>query len=119
MADDPITRFLDTSQAGDIEAAVDCFTDDGRWIMPEEKKPDSVYHKGEIGELITNMNKYHDELLAQGLDGHFETPVFFGEDEALLRWSIRSADGTVVDRGVDLFVLRDGRIALKDVFRKA
>ncbi|HEV7268583.1 MAG TPA: nuclear transport factor 2 family protein [Falsiroseomonas sp.] len=41
-------------------------------------------------------------------------------DRGFSEWTLRgsNADGRVELRGVDLFVLRDGRIARKDTFRK-
>jgi ketosteroid isomerase-like protein len=114
-----ITRFFDSSGAGDIDVAVDCFADDAQWIAPEGSGPGTVYTKGEIGDLITTMNKQRTEMIAAGVDGYFDPPVMFGENEALVRWTVRTTAGKVVGRGVDLFVLRDNRIVLKDVFRKA
>ena len=119
MSDEVIKRFFETGSAGDIEAAVDCFADDAQWIAPEGSEPGTVYTKGEIGALITGMNETRVQMIASGVDGHFEPPVMFGENEALVRWSVKTTDGKIVGRGVDLFVLRDDKIVLKDVYRKA
>jgi hypothetical protein len=119
MSAEVITRFFESGSAGDIETAVDCFADDAQWIAPEGSEPGTVYTKSEIGGLINEMNEMREKMIASGMDGHFDPPVMFGENEALVRWSVRTTDGKVIGRGVDLFVLRDGKIVLKDVFRKA
>ncbi|MGN5377317.1 hypothetical protein BIV25_31885 [Streptomyces sp. MUSC 14] len=119
MTEDAIARFLRTSQAGDIEAAVDCFADDGVWITPDGSEPGTTYRKNEIGDLIVKLNGLHEQLLAQDIDGRFEDPVPFGDGEYLVRWTLQSGDGKVHARGIDLFVLRDDRIVVKDVYRKA
>ncbi len=42
-----------------------------------------------------------------------------GGEQAIVEWSVRKGTGEIVDRGIDLFTLKDGKIAVKDVFRKA
>lgn len=40
-------------------------------------------------------------------------------DRQIIEFTLRDATGRVLDRGVDLFTLKDGLILVKDVFRKA
>jgi ketosteroid isomerase-like protein len=113
-----IERFFKSSGDGDIETAVGCFADDGKWITPDGDGIGTVYTKDQFGELITSMNAMREKMIASGVDGKFEPPVMFGENEGLVRWTVESTDGKVVNRGVDIIVLRDGKIVLKDVYRK-
>jgi ketosteroid isomerase-like protein len=118
MSAEVIDRFFKTSGAGDIETAVACFADDGKWITPDGDGVGVVHTKDQIGDLIVSMNAMRERMIATGVDGRFEPAVMFGENEGLVRWTVETTDGKVVNRGVDLFVLRDGKIVLKDVFRK-
>ncbi|MGH3782450.1 MAG: cytochrome P450 [Pseudonocardiaceae bacterium] len=118
VSDDVISRFFTTSRARDVEAAADCFAEDGVWISADGSEPGTLYRKNEIGELMVEMNKYRDQLLSQGMDGYFDPPIMFGNDEAVVRWTVKTSDGKIVQRGVDLFVVRDDKIVLKDVYRK-
>ncbi|MFD7656735.1 nuclear transport factor 2 family protein [Actinosynnema sp. NPDC059797] len=118
MSAEVLDRFFTSSGAGDIETAVDCFADDGRWITPDGDGLGTVHTKDQIGDLITNLNAMREKMIASGVDGRFEPPIMVGEDLALVRWTVETTDGKVVNRGVDLFVLRDGKIVLKDVYRK-
>lgn len=115
MSVEVVAKFFATASAGDIEEAVDCFADDAQWITPDG----TVYTKGEIGGVITEMNAMREKMIATGTDAYFDPPVGFGENEALVRWSVRSAEGKVLDRGVDILSTRDGKIVTKDVLRKA
>lgn len=111
-----VARFFRTAGAGLIEEAVDCFTDDTRWITPDG----TVYSKGEIGDVIINMNKMREELIATtGADAHFGDPIPYGDNQSVVLWSVNATDGTVLDRGCDLILVKDGKILVKDVYRKA
>lgn len=118
MSAEVIERFFKTSGAGDIKTAVECFADDGKWITPEGDGVGTVYTKDQIGDLMTEMNAMRDKMIKSGVDGKFEPPVMLDENMGLVRWTVETVDGKVVNRGVDLFVLSDGKIVLKDVYRK-
>lgn len=118
MSAEVIDRFFKSSGAGDIETAVGCFADDGQWVTPDGDGPGTVHTKDQIGDLINSLNAMRETMIASGVDGKFESPIMFGENEGLVRWTVETGDGKVVARGVDLFVLRDGKIVLKDVYRK-
>ncbi|WP_432038338.1 nuclear transport factor 2 family protein [Streptomyces cucumeris] len=119
MSAEVIDRFFRSSGAGDIETAVECFADDGEWITPDGDGLGTVHTKDQIGDLITSMNAMREKMVASGVDGKFESPIMFGENMGLVRWTVETNDGKVVNRGVDLFILSDGKIVLKDVYRKA
>lgn len=115
-----IHEFFALGAKGDIEGAAACFAPDGVWITPQGSGPGTVYAKDQIPALMAELEKYAEQIRADGLDGVFEEPVFLvNGEQAVVEWSIRRADGEVVDRGIDLFTLRDGKIAVKDVFHKA
>lgn len=118
MSVEVIDRFLKTSGAGDVETAVECFADDGQWVTPDGDGLGTVHTKDQIGDLMRNLNAMRDKMLAAGVDARFEPPIAVGEDMGLVRWTVETNDGKVMNRGVDLFVLRDGKIVLKDVYRK-
>ena len=119
MSAEVIDRFFKSSGAGDIETAVACFADDGQWITPDgEGGVGTVHTKDQIGDLMAGMNAMREKMLASGVDAKFEPPIMFDENLGLVRWTVENNDGKVMNRGVDLFVLSDGKIVLKDVYRK-
>lgn len=118
MSAEMIERFFTSSGDGDIETAVACFADDGKWITPDGDGVGKVHTKDQIGELIISMNAMREKMIASGVDGKFESPIMFGENLGLVRWTVETEDGKVVNRGVDVLVLSDGKIILKDVYRK-
>lgn len=118
MSAEVIDRFMKTSGAGDIETAVGCFADDGQWITPDGDGLGTAYAKDQIGDLITSLNAMREKMIATGVDATFESPVMVDENLGLVRWAVQTNDGKVVNRGVDLFVLSEGKIKLKDVYRK-
>lgn len=116
MSIEVVSRFFRTAAAGEIDEAVDCFSDDTQWITPDN----TVYTKGEIGDVIRNMNKMRVEMIAStGNDAQFDPPIPVGDDTALVHWNIHTADGVILDRGIDVLLVKDGKIVHKDVFRKA
>ena len=120
MGKSVVHDFFALGAKEDIDGAWGCFADDGVWIAAEGTGPGTTYTKPEIRDLLVKMNDLGKEVRAQGMEGRFEEPVFLVNDtQAVVEWSLRKADGTVVDRGIDLFTLRDGKITCKDVFRKA
>jgi ketosteroid isomerase-like protein len=110
-----VAKFFASASAGDIEVAVNCFADDAQWITPDG----TVYTKDQIGGLITEMNAMREKMIASGTDAYFEPPVGFGENEVLVKWEVRSTDGKVQDRGIDILSTRAEKIVIKDVLRKA
>jgi ketosteroid isomerase-like protein len=120
MADSAVHEFFALGAKGDIEGAAACFADDGIWITPDGGGPGTVHTRAEIPALMAQLEEYGKKIRSEGLDGVFEEPVFLvNGEQAVVEWSVRNADGQVIDRGIDLFTLRDGKIAVKDVFRKA
>ncbi|QFZ20145.1 nuclear transport factor 2 family protein [Saccharothrix syringae] len=120
MAKSVIHQFFESGAKGDVDGAWACFADDAVWLASEGPEPGRTYTKTEIRDLLVQLDEMARTVRAQGMDGVFEEPVFLTDpDKAVVEWSLRKADGEVVDRGIDLFTLRDGKILVKDVFRKA
>lgn len=115
MSIEVISRFFESAAVGDLETALDCFTEDAQWITPENV----VYGKDQIGGVITEMNELRKKMISSGTDAHFDSPLALGENEGVVKWTVRTAEGQVLERGADILTLRDGRIAVKDVLRKA
>jgi len=108
---DVIDRFVAAWLRGDLAAVLDCLTDD------------IVYtNTGSQGRATTWRGR--DEVAAAfaeqvGPDLDLALgPVIASGDRAFSEWSYKPApDGSVL-RGIDLYTLRAGRIAAKDVFAK-
>jgi len=111
VSTDVIDRFVAAWLGGDLAAVVDCLTDD------------IVYTNiGSQGRATTYRGR--DEVAAVFADqvgddpGLTLGPVLACGDRAFSEWTYQPAtDGTVL-RGVDVYTLREGRIAAKDVFGK-
>ncbi|WP_345619832.1 nuclear transport factor 2 family protein [Streptomyces ziwulingensis] len=118
MADNVVSRFFAAGEADDVPAAVACFADDGVWITWDGLEPGTTHRRAEIPVLLSDMIRKRKELESQGVR------IIYGEqveaaDKVVLEYTLEAPNGTVVDRGVDIFTLREGKIAVKDVFRKA
>lgn len=118
MADNVVSRFFAAGEADDVPGAVACFTDDGVWITWDGPEPGTTYPREALPSLLSAMIDKRKELESQGVR------IIYGEqleaaDKVVLEFTVQAANGTVLDRGVDIFTLRDGKIAVKDVFRKA
>jgi ketosteroid isomerase-like protein len=115
---DPVTAFFERSARDDIDGAVDCFTADGVWIMPAGPEPGTTYRRDQIREHLTGLIDARKKLEADQVSFEVGEPLRVA-DRVIVESRLIAADGTVMDRGVDIFTLRDGLIAVKDVFRKA
>ncbi|MEC3976978.1 nuclear transport factor 2 family protein [Amycolatopsis sp. H20-H5] len=118
MSAEVIDRFFKSSGAGDVETAVECFADNGQWITSDGDGLGTVHTKDQLGDLMNSLNATRETMIASGVDAKFESPIMLGENLGLVRWTVETNDGKVMNRGVDLFVLSDGKIVLKDVYRK-
>lgn len=115
-----IHRFFALGAKSDLDGAAACFHEDGVWIAPDGDEPGTSHRGPAIRALIGQMDELGAQIRAQGMDGVFEEPVFLENgNQAVVEWSMRKDDGTIVQRGIDLFTLKDGKILVKDVFRKA
>lgn len=120
MSNTVIQDFFKAGAKEDIDGAWDCFADDAVWIESAGPEPGNTLNKQQIHELLEKMTELQRQVISQGMRGVFEEPVFLTNgNQAVVEWSLRDADDKILDRGIDLFTLRDGKIVVKDVFRKA
>lgn len=115
---DPVTAFFERCAVDDIDGAVECFAADGIWIMPSGPEPGTTYRRDQIREHLSGLIEARKKLEADQVAVEFDEPLRVA-DRVIVESRLTAADGTVLDRGVDIFTLRDGLIAVKDVFRKA
>ncbi|WP_131746584.1 nuclear transport factor 2 family protein [Frankia sp. Cppng1_Ct_nod] len=120
MGKTAIHDFFELGAKEDIDGAWDCFGPDAVWIDAQGDEPGTTYAKAQIRDHLVRLNDIAKQIRSQGMDGVFEEPVFLaGGEQAIVEWSVRKGTGEIVERGIDLFTLKDGKIAVKDVFRKA
>ena len=110
---DTVALFFKASEESEIETALSCFTDDGVWIDPNGK----VYGGEDIEPYLKQQIELLHEFTGKGISVNY-TPFVQEGDRVYVGATVNQADGTEVRRFVDVFVLRDGKIALKDVFAK-
>ncbi|GAA2250726.1 hypothetical protein GCM10010232_43290 [Streptomyces amakusaensis] len=115
---DVVNRFFAAGLRDDVEAASACFTDDARWIMAEGVEPGTTYTKEEIPGFLDKIIGLRKEYEAKGITLVYGELLEVG-DRVILEFTVNSPDGAVLDRAVDVFTIREGKIAVKDVFRKA
>ncbi|MEV4726537.1 MULTISPECIES: nuclear transport factor 2 family protein [Micromonospora] len=114
----PVAAFFAACDADDLDAAADCFAPDGVWIVAAGPEPGHTYHRKEIPGFLAEIIGKRDELDAAGARMVYGDRVVVADRE-FLEFRCESATGEVLERGVDVFTLRDGKILVKDVFRKA
>ena len=115
---DPVAAFFERCAVDDVDGAVACFAADGVWIMPEGPEPGTTYRRDQIRDHLLGMIEARKKLEAQQVRVEFGEPLRVA-DRVIIEGRVLGADGAVMDRGVDIFTLKDGLIAVKDVFRKA
>ncbi|MGW6741584.1 nuclear transport factor 2 family protein [Streptomyces sp. NPDC055025] len=113
-----VAVFFDACARDAFDEAVACFAEDGAWIVAEGPEPGTTYRRHQIRAYLTDLVKKREQLGDQGIELVFQPAVVL-HDRQIIEFSLRNAAGDVLDRGVDLFTLRDGLILVKDVFRKA
>jgi ketosteroid isomerase-like protein len=103
---------------GDVDAILDCVTDDFEWRLAEgPDAPDGKIVKGKhaVREALAERDRTVKSMRFS------ETSVHFAGDTVIgcFRATGEMADGSAIDkRGVDIYAFRDGKIALKDSYWK-
>ncbi|RLV04272.1 hypothetical protein CTZ27_09830 [Streptomyces griseocarneus] len=115
---DAVTTFFERCAVDDVEGAVACFTLDGLWIMPNGPEPGTTYRREQMTDHLNGLIELRKKLEVQGMHLEFDEPMRAG-DRVVVESRLLDAADKVVDRGVDVFTLKDGLIAVKDVYRKA
>lgn len=103
---------------GDVNAILECVTDDFEWILAEG--PDAPHGKivrgrDGVAETMAARAKAIPELRFS------ETDLIYAGDRVIGTYRVtgRYADGRKIDaRGCDVYVIRDGKIARKDSYWK-
>ena len=113
-----LRAFGKAFNAGDVDGILACVTDDFEWRLAEgPDAPDGriVRGKEEVRQALRERD-------ARFRSARFsETEVFIAEGQVIGRFRATGsyASGAPLDvRGVDLYPIRDGRIAVKDSYWK-
>lgn len=112
-----VEEFIRASEASEVQTAIDLFAADGVWIDPDGK----VYKLDEIEAYLVQQIELLHTFHAQGTSVNYTQSVEIAEGDetwVYLSATVNQADGTELRRFVDVFKLRDGKIAVKDVFSK-
>jgi ketosteroid isomerase-like protein len=117
MSKEIVAQFFAAGERDDIEAAVACFTDDAKWIAAEGDEPGTTYGVEEIPAVLAKLIGVRKEFEGKGISVDYGELVEAG-DRVYLEISITSAGGQTLARSVDIFTIRDGLIAVKDVYSK-
>lgn len=108
--------FTAAWNAHDVDALLACMTDDGVF-RAAGPAPHGAEARG-----AEALRQAYQAIWQTYPDAQWHDAVHFvSGDRAVTEWRFTGtrADGTVVEtRGCDIFLIRDGRIAVKDTFRK-
>ena len=105
-----IDRFNEAFNRHDIEAVMAMFTEDCVFDNTSPT-PDGERHEGQAA-----VRAFWERFFASSPDAHFEAEdTFAAGDRCTVRWRYtwKSAGGTGHVRGVDVFRVRDGKVAEK------
>ncbi|MBA4491481.1 nuclear transport factor 2 family protein [Paracoccus sp. S1E-3] len=112
-----LDKFAAGWNAHDVDALLDCMTDDGVFYGSAGTGPDGATSRGK-----DELRKSYAALWATFPDAAWnDVTHFVSGDRAVTEWRFTGTktDGSKVDvRGCDVFLIRDGKIAVKDTFRK-
>lgn len=111
---DVVALFFRASEESDIPTALDCFTEDGVWIDPDGKP----YAGSDIEPYLRQQIDLLHQFNSKGVTVNY-TPFVQEGNRVYVGASVNEADGTQIRRFVDVFEMRDGKIAVKDVFAKS
>lgn len=112
-----LDRFAAAWNAHDVEALLDCMTEDGVFHGSAGPEPDGATYQG-TGALRTSFCAIWQTFPDAAWN---DVNHIIAGDRAITEWRFTGtkADGTKVNvRGADIFTLRDRKIAVKDTFRK-
>lgn len=118
MSKRAVAAFFAAGEVDDIETAASQFAEDGVWITAEGPEPGTTYSRAEIPAYLQKIIGIRKEYEAKGVEIAYGDLIEVG-DRVFLEITISLASGKVVDRSIDVFTIKDGKIAVKDVYRKA
>lgn len=106
-----IDRFNEAFNRHDIDALMALFTDDCVFENTSPV-PDGARYEGQAA-----VRAFWEEFFANSPRAHFETEDSLAAgDRCVVRWRYSWGDGHI--RGVDLFTVRDGKVAEKLAYVK-
>lgn len=109
---DVLHRFADAWGSADAARVVALMTDDCIYEASVGPEPGRTFRGA---ELLAGL----EAMFAHDAPARIEiTDVFASGDRVAWEWRYYDAAHNLIARGCDLFVLRDGRIAVKNAFRK-
>lgn len=112
-----LDAFAAAWNAHDADALLACMTEDGVFYGAAGPAPD-----GAVNRRTEALRRSYQAIWETFPDARWNNPVHFVScDRAVTEWTFTGtkSDGTKVNvRGCDVFVIRDGKIAVKDTFRK-
>ncbi|WP_062216200.1 nuclear transport factor 2 family protein [Streptomyces sp. NBRC 109706] len=114
MSKEVVSLFFQASHDNDVETAMSCFAEDGIWVDPTGK----VYERNEIKEYLVQQIGVLEDFHSQGVSVNYFDMVEAPDGRVYIGASVKAADGTEIRRFLDVFEMRDGKIAVKDVFGK-
>ena len=108
-----LERFGAAWGSGDAARVMALMTDDGVYEASAGPEPGRTFRAG--AELLAGL----EAMFAHDAPARIEiTDLFVCGDRAAWEWRYYDAAGGLIARGCDLFLVRDGRIAVKNAFRK-
>jgi ketosteroid isomerase-like protein len=112
-----LERFVDAWNAHDVDALLNSMTEDGVFYSSAGPAPSGARHVGReaLGKAYAALWQTYPD--AQWTNAHH----FVSGENACSGWTFTGtkADGSRVEvDGCDLFKIRDGKIAMKNSFRK-
>ena len=112
-ARDILDRFGEAWASGDAARVVALMTDDCLYEASFGPEPGRTFRGA--AEILAGF----EAIFAHDAPARIEiTDIFVSGDRAAWEWHYYDASDKLVARGCDLFVLRDGRVAVKNAFRK-
>ena len=110
---DLLDRFAAAWASADSARVAALMTDDCVYEASVGPEPGRTFRG--MQELVAGL----EVMFAHDAPARTEiTDVFVTADRAAWEWRYFSASGELIARGCDLFLIRDGRIAVKNAFRK-
>lgn len=110
---DVLNRFAEAWGRSDAARVVAVMTDDCIYEASVGPEPGRAFRGA--AEVLAGV----EAMFAHDAPARIEiTDVFASGDRAAWEWRYYDAAHNLIARGCDLFVLRDGRIAVKNAFRK-
>ena len=115
---DLLRRFGKAFNRGDIEGILACVTDDFEWrLAAGPDAPDGKVVRGK--DAVRRALEARDREIAEMRFSETEVTIAGDTVYGSFRATGKTRDGRAIDRrGLDIYRIRDGRIALKDSYWK-